>query len=98
MLFVPSSLYHKLIGTGVEPISLTTKEIYLNVSIDMIEARGNRDIYRQYKDGETKNVVGCDIKFETPERPDFIIENRNSISDLINRTNTIAEIILSEND
>ena len=74
------------------------KEIYLNVSVGMIEARGVRDIYRQYKDGETKNVVGCDIKFEAPERPDFIIENKNSIGDLINRTNTIAEIILSEND
>lgn len=74
------------------------KEIYLDVSVDMIEARGDRDIYRQYKDGETKNVVGCDIKFEVPERPDFIIENKNSIGDLINRTNTIAEIILSEND
>jgi adenylylsulfate kinase-like enzyme len=74
------------------------KEIYLDVSVDMIEARGDRDIYRQYKDGETKNVVGYDIKFEVPERPDFIIENKNSIGDLINRTNTITEIILSEND
>ena len=74
------------------------KEIYLDVSVEMIEARGDRDIYRQYKDGETKNVVGCDIKFEAPQRPDFIIENKNTIDDLINKTNTIAELILSEND
>ena len=74
------------------------KEIYLNVSVDMIEARGDRDIYRQYKEGETKNVVGCDIKFEVPDKADFILENTNSIDDLINKTNTIARIILSKND
>ncbi len=74
------------------------KEIYLDVSVDIIEARGTRDIYRQYKDGETENIVGCDIEFEAPERPDFIIENKNSIHDLVNRANSIAKIILSEND
>ena len=66
------------------------KEIYIDVSVDMIEARGDRDIYRQYKNGEIKNVVGCDIKFEAPKRPDFIIENKNSIGDLIYRTKCIA--------
>ena len=74
------------------------KEIYLDVSVDMIEARGDRDIYRQYKDGETKNVVGCDIKFEAPQNADFVIENKNSIDDLTYKTNIIAKIILNEND
>ena len=74
------------------------KEIYLDVSVDMIEARGDRVIYQQYKDGETKNVVGYDIQFEVPDKSDFIIENTNSIDDLINKTNTIARIILSKND
>ena len=64
----------------------------------MIEARGDRDIYRQYKDGETKNVVGCDIKFEAPQNADFVIENKNSIDDLTYKTNIIAKIILNEND
>ena len=72
------------------------KEIYLDVSMDTLEARGDRDIYREYKDGKASDAAGCDIEFEVPQRPDFIIENENSIDDLICRTNAIARNILSE--
>jgi len=69
-------------------------EIFIDVSIFMIEKRGYRDLYSRYDKGLIENVVGKDIKFEKPRQSDFIINNDTSKEDFIDEGYKIAKSIL----
>ena len=46
-------------------------EIFLDVPIYELERRDPKGLYKKYKNGEIKNMVGLDIKAEFPINPDF---------------------------
>lgn len=53
-------------------------EIYIKTDINFIQKRGCRKIYEDYDKGLIKNVVGKDIYFEEPKKPNLIIHNNLS--------------------
>ena len=50
-------------------------EVFLDASIEDIEAVDVKGIYRAYRAGEIDNVVGLDIPFPRPASPDLVIRN-----------------------
>ena len=65
-------------------------EIYLKTSKKTLYNRDPKGIYKSYSQGQTKNVVGEDIKFNEPEAPWLTISNNN------NKTERIINSILSK--
>ena len=51
------------------------QEVYIKASIDALEKRDENNLYSQAKAGVIKNVVGIDIPFPEPKKPDLVIEN-----------------------
>ena len=72
------------------------KEIFIDVPISLIEERGYRDLYLKYNKGLIINVVGKDIEFDKPTKPDFIIYNDKSKENFIEEGNKIAVSILKK--
>tara|TARA_Y100000741_G_scaffold281439_1_gene221263 strand:- start:211 stop:732 length:522 start_codon:yes stop_codon:yes gene_type:complete len=50
-------------------------EIYLKVPMNEIKKRDPKKIYKNFEKGISKNVVGLDLKYDEPKKPDIIIEN-----------------------
>jgi len=50
-------------------------EVYLRASIETLQRRDIKDLYKRALNGEIPNVVGVDIPFPEPENPDLIIDN-----------------------
>ena len=44
----------------------------------LIKKRDYKNLYKNAIKGKIKNVVGIDIKFKSPENPDFVINNNSS--------------------
>ena len=40
-----------------------------------IKKRDPKKIYKNFEKGISKNVVGLDLKYDEPKKPDIIIEN-----------------------
>ena len=72
------------------------KEIYIDASIHDISIRGYRDLYNNYDKGKVKNVVGKDIKFETPKSSNYIIKNNLSKEKFFKESKIVINSILSE--
>jgi cytidine diphosphoramidate kinase len=51
------------------------REIYLKVPLDVLRRRDVKGIYRGWKSGRIKHVVGGDLAFEEPRRPDVVVPN-----------------------
>lgn len=49
-------------------------EIFLDVPIETLEARDDKGLYRDAAARRTRNVVGIDIEFPRPARPELIID------------------------
>ena len=50
-------------------------EIYINVSLDTLIKRNQKNLYVRALNGEIKDVVGVDIPFIAPKMPDYVIDN-----------------------
>ena len=50
-------------------------EVYLKVSIETLIKRDPKGIYNKYRKGKMTNVVGMDIEWQVPRKPDLIFEN-----------------------
>lgn len=50
-------------------------EVYIKVSFDTLLERDSKGLYNKALKGEIVNVVGVDIKFSEPVKPDMMIEN-----------------------
>jgi len=50
------------------------QEVYIKASIDVLEKRDENNLYSQAKAGKIINVVGIDIPFPEPIKPDLVIE------------------------
>ena len=55
-------------------------EIYLEVPIDILVKRDQKQLYSRALRGEVKNVMGVDVDVEEPENPDVILRNDGSRS------------------
>ena len=56
-------------------------EVYIKVSMNVLEKRDSNNLYADAKSGKIQNVVGVDIPFPEPKHPDIIIENNTERSD-----------------
>jgi len=50
-------------------------EVYLRVPLPVLIARDARGLYSRARSGRTRNVVGIDLPFDEPRRPDLVLEN-----------------------
>lgn len=67
------------------------QEIYIKASMESLEKGDTNNLYSQAKKGLIKNVVGYDIPFPEPKRPDLIIENSDETT---NFDNMLERILL----
>ena len=51
------------------------REIYVRVPLEELERRDPRGLYARARRGEQPHVVGIDVPFEEPRRPDLVIDN-----------------------
>lgn len=51
-------------------------EVFIDVPVEVLIERDNKGLYLQALEGEMSNVVGIDIDYPGPNRPDFVIDNR----------------------
>jgi adenylylsulfate kinase len=61
-------------------------EVYLKASLETLQRRDIKNLYKRALAGEIPNVVGVDIPFPEPENPDLVLENdtdRDNFDDLI---------------
>jgi adenylylsulfate kinase-like enzyme len=59
-------------------------ETYIDVSMNILEARDQKGLYSGARSGTIKNVVGIDLEFIPPINPDLVISNNESIEDFSN--------------
>lgn len=50
-------------------------EVYLKVPMDTLRRREIKGLYAAALKGEITNVVGVDLPFEEPKRPDLVVNN-----------------------
>jgi cytidine diphosphoramidate kinase len=50
-------------------------EVYVSAPMDVLIQRNPKDLYRRAQSGQMRNVVGVDIPYVPPARPDLVIEN-----------------------
>ena len=49
-------------------------EIYLKISVDLVKERDPKGIYEKFSKGEEKNLVGLDIPWHEPKKPNLVID------------------------
>lgn len=55
-------------------------EIYIEVPMDILEKRNQKNLYHDVKNGVVKNVVGMDMEYQLPRNPDIRLVNDGSKS------------------
>ena len=50
-------------------------EIYIEVPLSVLEERNQKNLYKEVRSGNTKNVVGMDLELELPKNPDICLFN-----------------------
>lgn len=50
-------------------------EIYIEVPLEVLEQRNQKNLYSNVRDGFTQDVVGMDLKLELPRNPDIHVLN-----------------------
>lgn len=68
-------------------------EVYLDLSIATLKARDTRGLYARAEAGQLANVVGVDIPFPVPARPDLILRESDEARGVEACTSTIAQLI-----
>jgi adenylyl-sulfate kinase len=52
-------------------------EVYIEAPLDLVRARDPKGLYKKAARGEMADVVGIDIPWHAPERPDMVIDARS---------------------
>lgn len=55
-------------------------EIFLDVPMEVLMKRNQKDLYQKVTKGQEKNVAGLDLKVELPDNPDIVVCNDGSRS------------------
>ena len=48
-------------------------EVYLQASLDLVEQRDSKGLYAKARSGLMQNVVGLDIPWNPPDKPDMVL-------------------------
>lgn len=57
-------------------------EVFLDAPLEVLEERDTKGLYAAARRGETGQVVGVDIPFPRPERPDLVIDTSTPPDDI----------------
>lgn len=68
-------------------------EVYIQTSMDNLLKRQRNAIYDKALRGETKDVVGVDIPFHPPERPDLVLSNDGTMEDLERNMGRLLKVL-----
>ena len=70
-------------------------EVYVKVPLDILASRDQKNLYSKGARGEISNVLGLDVDFEEPLKPDIILENNGVLtpSKLIEQIFEFTEIL-----
>jgi adenylylsulfate kinase-like enzyme len=61
-------------------------KIYLDADLKVCEARDPKGLYKKARAGKISDFTGIDSPYETPERPDLVIDTvNNSVEDCVRR-------------
>ena len=71
-------------------------EVYIDVPMETLYRRDNKNLYVRARRGEIRNVIGVDLPFTPPAAPDLVIENHEDGSDLGLIATTILEAALAQ--
>ncbi len=53
-------------------------EVFIDVPFDVLLKRDYKNLYKKALNGKIKNVVGVDIPYIKPKKPDLIVDNSRS--------------------
>lgn len=56
------------------------KEIYVKVSIEVLQKRDQKNLYTKAKNGQEQDLAGITFQVEEPKTPDLILENNGDIT------------------
>ena len=68
-------------------------EVFVDVSLDNLLLRDKKQLYRKALNGEEDPVVGVDIEFIKPEKPDIVIDNNQERESLTELAQIVVEDI-----
>lgn len=69
-------------------------EVFVEVSLDVLEARDQKELYSRARAGQIRNVVGVDLPFPVPTEADLVFPNDEPLSDF----RSAAETVMGEID
>lgn len=96
VVFGVLSLFHESQEWNRKVLGDDYFEVYLRTDLQTVMDRDPKGIYERARRGEIKNVVGVDIEFPEPERPDLVVENNGSEEDMDSVLLTILETMNSK--
>ena len=67
-------------------------EVFVDTPMEILEKRDTKGLYADFRLGQQKNVVGCDILFQKP-KSDFVIDNTGSLDQLLCHSDHIVSHI-----
>lgn len=65
-------------------------EVFLEVPLDVLRRRDPHELYSRAQAGRVRDVVGVDLPFSPPERPDLVLDNSGPSE----RLEELAEAVL----
>jgi adenylylsulfate kinase-like enzyme len=71
-------------------------EIFIDTPFEKLKERDYKKLYKKALSGKIKNVVGIDIKFIKPKKPDLIIDNSKNKKNLFQNYSKILKEIKSK--
>ena len=81
LIIIVSALYSdpKLLKWNRENF-LNYYEIYLDASLELVKKRDPKNLYRKFKEGKEKNIVGIDISWQEPLKYNLKINMQENTS------------------
>lgn len=68
-------------------------EVFVDVPMDILKKRDFNGLYSRAEQGLIENVVGVQLAYDLPERPDLVIDNSGDISEIGTIAQKIFEMI-----
>ncbi|MSR77619.1 MAG: adenylyl-sulfate kinase [Candidatus Omnitrophica bacterium] len=66
-------------------------EVFISVPMEKLIERDQKNLYKPALESKTKNVVGVDIPFTPPAKPDLVLDNSRDQTDMSVFANEIFE-------
>ena len=68
-------------------------EVFIDVDVEVLISRDNKNLYRSALNGIKKNVVGIDIPYDVPINPDMVIKNSFNPDDIVSYADDIHKMV-----